>query len=732
MKKKDLLIAFLLSTILGCLITIPNIIVGKGIFSLIDDFNFQQIPFLMSINQSIKSGEVLWTWGNELGSNFIGSYSFYNLLSPFNIITYLFPSNIIKYLMGPLIILKYGVAGLTSYLFIRRYTKTNKTALIGSLLYAFSGFQLTNILFFHFHDVVALFPLLLYSLDKLVYDNKKGYFALALLICSLTNWFFAIGEIVFIIIYYFVKVICKEYEFSIKKTINVAGEGLLGIGMSLFILYPVFLFTLGNPRISSSWDIKSMLIYPLNTYIEIIRGLISPNEVMSFRAFINLTNYNSIEAYLPAVGIVLVIPYLIKNIRKWDSILFIICLICMFIPILNSMFFIFQTTYYARWFFMPILIMCLISVKTIENNYKIKSGVIVSIFSYLLLIILTIVLKQQVQGDIIFRPKFLIGIILFTLTNLITLIIIYKNKKAKRIKLLLYHIIIFIIIWGNVTIYGQKDNREMYREKYWDYLNSSAILDKYQDSRTNGYTNCFNNFGNVSKVKNIKSWNSNIMATNFEFINSISNIERGVNTIIPVEDKAINNFLGVDYVLSCGKKNLDGYGYDLVEKHKYIKIYRNNEALSIGFKPKKYILDKDYNKLSIENRRKILLESVVLNNEQIEKYKDLFNKSHIESKFKYVKNGLTSTITASDKSFVVYQIPYDEGWNVRINNKKVEIEKVDNGLIGVPIDKGINEITFKYEVPGLKEGLIISVISLIIYIIYILFNSKRGGKYEKS
>ena len=121
MKKKDLLIAFLLSTILGCLITIPNIIVGKGIFSLIDDFNFQQIPFLMSINQSIKSGEVLWTWGNELGSNFIGSYSFYNLLSPFNIITYLFPSNIIKYLMGPLIILKYGVAGLTSYLFIRRY-----------------------------------------------------------------------------------------------------------------------------------------------------------------------------------------------------------------------------------------------------------------------------------------------------------------------------------------------------------------------------------------------------------------------------------------------------------------------------------------------------------------------------------------------------------------------------------------------------------------------------------
>ena len=437
MKKKDLLIAFLLSTILGCLITIPNIIVGKGIFSLIGDFNFQQIPFLMTINNHIKSGEILWTWGNELGSSFITSYAFYNLLSPFNIITYLFPASFVKYLVGPMIILKYGVAGLTSYLFIRRYTKTNKAALIGSLLYAFSGFQLTNILFYHFHDIVALFPLLLYSLDRLVYDNKKGVFALMVLVCSLTNWFFAIGEFVFVIIYYFVKVICKEYDFSIKKTLNVALEGILGLCMALFILYPAALFTLGNPRISSSWNIHSMLLYPLNTYIEIIRGLVSPNEVMSFRAIINSFNYNSIELYLPVVGIVLVIPYLIKNLKKWDSILLIICFIFMFVPILNSIFYIFQTTYYARWFFMPLLIMSLVSVKTLESNYKIKSGVIVTIFSYLLLVVLLLILQKQVQTDIIFRPRYLLGIIAFTLINLIVLIIIFRNKKPKRINLLL-------------------------------------------------------------------------------------------------------------------------------------------------------------------------------------------------------------------------------------------------------------------------------------------------------
>ena len=79
------LLAFLLSMLLGILMILPNIIVGKGIFALTGDLNYQQIPFNMVVNSSIKSGSFLWTWFNNLGSNFIGTFSFYNLFSPFNI-----------------------------------------------------------------------------------------------------------------------------------------------------------------------------------------------------------------------------------------------------------------------------------------------------------------------------------------------------------------------------------------------------------------------------------------------------------------------------------------------------------------------------------------------------------------------------------------------------------------------------------------------------------------------
>ena len=174
--KNKALLSFLLSFLLGTIITLPWIITGKGMFSLVADYNFQQIPFNININNSIKEGSIFWTWYNELGSNFIGTYSFYNLFSPFNMIGYLFPAKFFPYLAGILLILKYAVSGFTAYLFLQRYVKNKNYAVLGSLLYSFSGFQLTNVLFFHFHDVVAFFPLLLYSLDNLMYDDKKHLF----------------------------------------------------------------------------------------------------------------------------------------------------------------------------------------------------------------------------------------------------------------------------------------------------------------------------------------------------------------------------------------------------------------------------------------------------------------------------------------------------------------------------------------------------------------------------
>ena len=50
----------------------------------------------------------------------------------------------------------------------------------------------------------------------------------------------------------------------------------------------------------------------------------------------------------------------------------------------------------------------------------------------------------------------------------------------------------------------------------------------------------------------------------------------------------------------------------------------------------------------------------------------------------------------------------------------MDIEKVDNGMMGIKINKGINNIEFKYFTPGLKIGIIGSIISFVLYGLYLL------------
>ena len=149
------------------------------------------------MSDAIKEGSFLWTWYNELGSNFIGTFSFYNLFSPFSLIMYLFPVGFIPYLNGIFMILKYGVAGLISYLFLKRYFKDYKYAIIGSLLYTFSGFHLNNILF-HFlnslsfcHGVLSHFynPLLFFLSEIVIFKAMgDGTLSPVVAVCTVTEY----------------------------------------------------------------------------------------------------------------------------------------------------------------------------------------------------------------------------------------------------------------------------------------------------------------------------------------------------------------------------------------------------------------------------------------------------------------------------------------------------------------------------------------------------------------
>ena len=159
------LLSFLLPLAAAALLFLPFLIYDKGYFIYYGDFNVQQIPFYQMAHDSVRAGNFAWNWTTDLGANFVGSYSFYLLGSPFFWLTIPFPSAAVPYLMGPLLILKFACCSAAAYALLRRFVRPDY-ALIGGILYAFSGFSIYNVFFNHFPEAILYFPRMLLGLER--------------------------------------------------------------------------------------------------------------------------------------------------------------------------------------------------------------------------------------------------------------------------------------------------------------------------------------------------------------------------------------------------------------------------------------------------------------------------------------------------------------------------------------------------------------------------------------
>lgn len=76
-----------------------------------------------------------------------------------------------------------------------------------------------------------------------------------------------------------------------------------------------------------------------------------------------------------------------------------------------------------------------------------------------------------------------------------------------------------------------------------------------------------------------------------------------------------------------------------------------------------------------------------------------------------------------DGKVLFTSIPYDEGWEIKVNGVKTEpLQLLDGAFIGLELPKGSYDIEFRYHVPGLKTGVIISLISLMLMIGLFIIN----------
>lgn len=770
--------ALLLGLFLSAAFFIPYIVMGDGYFLYYGDFNVQQVPFYQMVHDAVRSGEFGWSTTTDLGSSLIGSYTFYLLTSPFFWLTLPFPSEFVPYMMGPLLILKFGMASLTGYIYLRRYTRNKNIAVLGGLLYAFSGFSVYNVFFNHFHEAIVFFPLLLASIDEYMETKRRGVVALAVFACCWVNYYFFVGMVAFVIIYWFVKMYMNCWKLNTKEFFALAFEVVVGFAGTAIILIPTVLFVLQNPRVSDSPVGWGTLLYSSEQrYLHIISSMFFPPDIPARPNFTPDSNskWASIAAWLPLFGMTGVIGFLQSKSKGWLKKLLPFLLLCTLIPILNSIFQMFVMSYYARWFYMLTLMMSLATVIAIENSQTNWKRAIT--WSTTITVSIAIGVGLIPNGEETEEETFLemfglekyperfwiyVAVAMLSLA-LVTLLIrsLKINKKTFAVKATACFGVIAVLYSGYVIGLGRSHSYDVHDFIIPCVLNngkSVKLEDDLQNVRSDFYET-MDNVGMFWQIPTIQAFQSVVPGSIYEFYPTVG-VPRDVGSRPETKVYGIRSLLSVKYLFDYagdddnfenekGQTRMPGYAY--IGTQNGYKVYENKNFIPYGFCYDSYITEKQYEECPEGDRHLLLLKAMVLTDDQAGKYGDIMNRivdtkvlTYDEasfaadckalnrdtcSKFEYGNSSFTAEITLPEGKdrLVFFSVPYENGWSAKVNGVEAEIEKVNIGFMAVRVEGGTTStIEFEYHTPGLNVGIIVSALCVVLYIVYMVISKKKN------
>ena len=98
----------------------------------------------------------------------------------------------------------------------------------------------------------------------------------------------------------------------------------------------------------------------------------------------------------------------------------------------------------------------------------------------------------------------------------------------------------------------------------------------------------------------------------------------------------------------------------------------------------------------------------------------------------YARDGkLDGTIDVKEDGVLFTSIPYDQGWTVEVDGKKVQTEKAGDTFLALRLGAGHHEVKMRYVSPGFKTGLLISAACWAFFLLLCHIWKKRRRLYEK-
>ena len=768
-----------LCALTAALIFLPFYLLDGGFFHYAGDFNSQQISFYRYMNGFLKGsgypagyGGVrnTFSWATDLGSGAMNAYSFYLYGSPFFWFSLLFPQNWLPYLMVPLLVLKFAVSGGGAYLYLRRYVRDPNFAVLGAALYTFSGWGLYNIFFNHFIDVLALFPWMLWALDEALYEGRRGWFAFFVTLNLLNNYFFFVGQVVFLVIYFICKLSAGDFRLTPRLFGQLAFESLLGVALGFVVLWPAVLSLLQNPRtvdLSSGWG---FLTYSKpQQYLAILLSWVLPPDSPYMTSIWSegIIKWTSMTAYLPLCSLAAVVAF--WRARQGDSRKRIIgvCVVFALVPVLNSAFYALNSSDYARWFYMPVLILASMTAAAWEDPAadllrptRSVAWVMIATLAFAL-----VPVQDSGTGEwslgVLQNPGQYAAVLGFGLGGLSVYYFICKKWREKKLfaRRLLAGILAFSCLFGIVHIgigkFGQWNTDSDLVEEYTNALALKEDLPE-GDWRIDTYKT-HDNLGLWLDKSCLQYFGSTAAPSILSFYPALG-VKRDVRSQPELSNYALRGLLSVKYLLTTPKHQEqfraeadEGWTYyDTLDGY---VLYENENYVPMGFTYDYYLTESEYEDTVTATRSNLLMRALVLSDEDATAYGQYLQSLPTEemadlSYTRYTQDCADRRATACTvfemnsagfhaeadldrPNLMFFSVPYDDGFTAYVNGTETEILRVDEGLMAVLCPAGAVTIDFVYQPDGIRLSRTVTLAALPVFALYAgysLLEKKRKKK----
>ena len=754
---------------------LPFYLLDGGFFHYAGDFNSQQITFYRYMNGFVKGAGYpdsafagaphnTFSWATDLGSGVMNAYSFYLYGSPFFWLSVLLPQSWLPYMMVPLLVLKFGVAGGGAFLYLRRYVKNENYAVLGACLYALSGFAVYNVFFNHFVDVVALFPYLLWALDEAIYENRHGLFAFWVAVNLLNNYFFFVGQVIFLCIYFVCKLTAKDFRLTGRKFGHLLWESVLGVAMGCLLLFPAVLSLLQNPRtidLSSGWG---FLTYAkVQQYLAILLSWILPPDSPYLTSVWSegVIKWTSMTAYLPLCSLAGAMAY--WRSRKADSKkrIVAVCAVCALVPVLNSAFYALNSSYYARWYYMPTLILAAMTVNALEDPDVDLDAPARGIGWIMLatLVFAVVPVRDDTTGTwsfgVLKNPGQFFAVLGFGLLGLMLYRVLCSkwrqdNRFAQRMTAaVLVFACVFSMVHIGIGKFGQWHTDSDLVEQ-----DNNALLLKNDlpegDYRIDTYK-IHDNIGMWLDKSCLQYFGSTAAPSILSFYPGLG-VKRDVRSEPEITNYALRGLLSVEYLITTPEKRESfedeadaGWTY-LADVDGYT-LYHNDNYVPMGFTYDYYVTKATYEASVKTLRSNLLLRALVLEDEDVKAYGQYLTelpdemlddlhydsytqdcadrRAHSCSVFQMNNAGFHAEITLEKQNLVFFSVPYDDGFTAYVNGEKADILQVDEGLMAVLCPAGASSIDFVYQAAGLSASRVVTAVAIPVWVVYAAYFVRR-------